>query len=78
MKEVTQSPMTELIKRLDLIICLLLEQTGDGSEASMTDKIAKLTELGVTATQVAQILHKPVNYVTAAMAMRKKARRLKA
>jgi len=39
----------------------------------MTSRIMKLSELGASPSEIAQILHKPISYVTAAMAMRRKA-----
>jgi hypothetical protein len=63
-----------MIRRLDIIIALLLERTDSESASSMTHKIAKLRELGASPAEIAQILHKPVNYVTASMAMRRKAK----
>jgi hypothetical protein len=66
---------TELIQRLDLVISLLLERTDVKSTATMTDKIAKLRELGVSPATVAKILQKPLNYITASTAMRRKAKR---
>jgi hypothetical protein len=74
MRPKTASPVTEIVQRLDLIISLLLDRSMEGSKASMTDKIVKLTELGASPAQVGEILRRPVNYVTAATAMRKKAK----
>ena len=65
--------MTEVVYRLDLIIALLLDRNESGSKATMTSRIIKLSELGASPSEIAQILHKPLGYVTAAMAMRRKA-----
>jgi hypothetical protein len=64
---------TEVIRRLDLIIGLLLDQNEKGSKATTTSRIMKLCELGASPSQIAQILHKPLSSVTASMAMRRKA-----
>jgi hypothetical protein len=74
MKARDESSLTDVIQRLDLIISLLLETKEPGSVSTMTDKIMKLRELGATPAHVAQILQKPLNYVTASMAMRRKAK----
>jgi len=67
------TPLSEVVHRLDLIISLLLDRSEAGSKATMTSRIMKLRELGASPSQIGQILHKPVSYVTAAMAMRRKA-----
>ena len=69
-----QTFSTEVTRRLDLIIALLLDLPEPDSVSTMTDKIAKLLELGASPAQVAQILQKPLNYITASMAMRRKAK----
>ncbi len=68
------TPLTEIVHRLDLIISLLLDRTEASSTPTMTHKIVKLGELGASPAQVAEILQKPLNYITAAMAMRRKAK----
>ena len=69
-----QTFSAEVIRRLDLIIALLLDRPEPDSVSTMTDKITKLLELGASPGQVAQILQKPLNYITASMAMRRKAK----
>jgi hypothetical protein len=72
MRPKKESPVAEVVRRLDLIISLLLDRSAEGSKANMTDKIMKLAELGASPAQIGEILGRPVNYVTAATSMRKK------
>lgn len=60
----------EIVKRLNIIIHLLLEKGGNGDE-SMTSKIDRLLRLGLTQAEVATVVGKPVNYVTAIASKRK-------
>jgi hypothetical protein len=59
-----------LRKRLDTIIQLLIEN-GPGSASTTTSKIEKLLTMGFTQAEVAQVLGKKVNYVTAVVAGKK-------
>ena len=62
----------ELLLRLDILISLLLETPRANESTSMTDKIAKLADLGLTPAETGRILGKPVNYVTGALSARKR------
>ena len=61
-----------LRKRLDMVIQLLLEMSPDGA-ASTTRKIERLLALGFSQSEVAQVVGKKLNYVTAVVAMKKSA-----
>ena len=61
----------EIIKRLDVLVALFLEQSSVKSTLSMTDKIGKLADFGVAPADIARILGKPLNYVTALLSQRK-------
>jgi hypothetical protein len=63
---------SDLLTRLDVVIALLLERSESDSKVSTSDKIAKLIELGVSPADVARILGKTTNYVTAALAVRRR------
>jgi hypothetical protein len=69
------SDLTEVVSRLNLIVALLLEQSEKGRKATTTSRIMKLSELGASPSEIAQILRKPLSYVTASMAMRRRAGR---
>ena len=62
------------MKRLDVIILLLLESAPSGAE-STTRKIERLLEFGFTKSEVAQIIGKSVNYVSAVTSGKKQSRR---
>lgn len=62
-----------LRKRMDVMILLLLEMTPDGAE-SMTRKVERLLDFGFTQSEVAQIIGKKLNYVTAIVSAGKKSR----
>lgn len=60
-----------IIKRLNVLIAILLEQSPAESTLSMTNKIGKLVEVGVSPADIAKILGKPLNYITAVLSQRK-------
>jgi hypothetical protein len=60
-----------VIKRLDILILLNLEKTNDLSPTSMADKISKLSNYGISAAEIANIIGKQTNYVTATLSQKK-------
>lgn len=60
----------EIVKRLNILITLLLEQSSTGSGVSMTEKIVKLAKVGVAPADIARILGKPLNSVTSVLSRR--------
>jgi len=60
-----------LLKKLDVIILLLLESAPGGAETT-TRKIERLLGFGFTKPEVASIIGKPLNYVTAVTSSKKK------
>lgn len=65
----------DMIKRLDILIGLFLDQSTAGTTLSMSEKIGKLADTGVPPTEIARILGKPLNYVTASLSQRKSRKR---
>ena len=61
----------EIIKRLNVLILLNLEQSSAEVRHSITKKIHKLSDLSITPADIAKILSKPLNYVTAVLSQRK-------
>jgi len=53
-----------ILRRLDCLILLELEQ-GEAPSKSVTEKVEKLAGFGLTNGEIAEILGKPLNYVTA-------------
>lgn len=62
----------DLLRRLDILISLMLESPMREQSVSVMDKIVHLTDLGLSPSEVARVLGKPVNYVTGALAIRKR------
>ncbi len=50
----------------------MLESPIPEPSVSVMDKIVRLTDLGLHPSEVARVLGKPVNYVTGALAIRKR------
>jgi len=65
----------DVIKRLDILISLVLEQSSAQGVSPMSDKIGKLADLGVAPADIARILRKPLNYVTATLSQLKSRKR---
>lgn len=65
----------DIIKRLNILIALLLEQLSAETTLSMVDRIVKLAQLGVPPAEIARILAKPLNYVTASLSQRRSKKR---
>ena len=63
-----------LRKRLDIIIMLMMDRGPEGP-SSTSGKIEKLLGFGLTASEVAQVIGKKPNYVTAVMSGRRKAKK---
>lgn len=59
-----------VVKRLNVMIALMLDQMNEGQGTSMAAKIVKLSVLGLAPSDIAEIIGKPINYVTATLAQR--------
>jgi hypothetical protein len=53
----------KVLKRLDIIVHLLLENSSEGS-LSITAKIQRLSQFGLTTSEISDIVGKPSNYVS--------------
>jgi len=71
----TETTTEDVVRRLDIIIALLLEHASESSNVSMTDKIVKLAEMGLSQAEIGRVLGKGSNYVGAALAQRRKVKR---
>lgn len=67
----------EILRRLDVLISLQLDIPLADGRASIASKVNRLISLGLAPAEVASIIGKPVNYITAILAT-KKARAKKA
>ncbi len=63
---------TILIKRLNTLISLVLDIASEEKAASITEKVSRLLELGLTPAEIAEVLGKQTNYVTAVIHRGKK------
>jgi hypothetical protein len=61
----------EIVQRLGIIICLLLDAPTTNNSTSIASKVHKLSGLGLTPSETAKILGKPVNYITAIKATKR-------
>ena len=69
----SESDWNGMRKRLDVIILLLLEN-GPDAATSTTRKIEKLLGFGLTTSEVAQVIGKKLNYVTAVTSGKRRSR----
>jgi hypothetical protein len=60
-----------ILRRLDILIALQLDAAST-DVAATSSKIDRLLATGATPAETAKIIGKPVNYVTAVMAMKNK------
>lgn len=60
----TEYDFSSVCRRLDALILLALESSPSGAE-SMSGKIEKLSDMGFSQSEIAQIIGKKLNYVTA-------------
>jgi len=66
-------PLDSVVRRLDIIIGLLLDRATDQvGGPSMTSKIYRLSDLGLSASEIANITKKGNNYIGAILGSRKK------
>jgi hypothetical protein len=68
MNDLADEPVSDLARRLDVLIFLHLDQ----SCPSMTEKVEKLTQAGLNSAEIGRIVGKPSNYVTATLSQGKK------
>ena len=64
--------LKQVIRRLDVLIALQIESSGGPDAIRPAAKIRRLSELGLSSSDVASIVGKPINYVTATLSMEKK------
>ena len=64
--------LKQVVRRLDVLIALQIEASGGPEAARPATKIQRLSELGLSSSDVASIVGKPINYITATLSMKKK------
>ncbi len=65
--------LNSILKRLDILICMGLEKPLLEKPTTMANRIVRLQAIGLSPSEIAAVLGKPTNYVTATIS-RKKAR----
>lgn len=63
------------VRRLDILISLALDQLTPDGVMPVAGKIRRLSEMGLAASDVARIIGKPLNYVTATLSQQKGTRK---
>ena len=66
-----KKPNDPTVTRLNVLINLALEQRTDETP-SLASRIMRLAEIGISSSDIADIVSKPSKYVTATLAQRKK------
>ena len=66
-----KKPNDPTVTRLNVLINLALEQRTDETP-SLASRIMRLAEMGVSSSDIADIVSKPSSYVAATLAQRKK------
>lgn len=64
-----------ILRRFDVLISLQLDAVPVETKVSIASKVERLTNMGLLPSEVASIIGKPTNYVTAVLATKKKASR---
>lgn len=65
----------QILRRLDILIILQLETLSRTESVPISSKILKLSEFGLSASEIANIIGKPINYVTAVISNKRKKRK---
>lgn len=61
----------DVLRRLNILISLELDRQQDTKISSIASKVHRLIALGLAPSEVANIIGKPVNYVTALLATKR-------
>jgi hypothetical protein len=67
----------QILRRLDILISLQLETSLGSDAVPISGKIQRLSALGLVASEIASIIGKPVNYVTAILSQKRKIKKKK-
>ncbi len=64
--------LNPILRRLDVLILLELEKQVGLKAVPLSGKIKRLKELGLSDSEIASVIGKPANYVTATLSQQKK------
>ncbi len=77
--EINELRMKEIIKRLDIIINLLLNQIANPeNQMSIVERVRYLDSMGLPPSDIGKVMGKATNYVTAILTQTKKSKGRKA
>ena len=62
----------QMLRRLDTLIAVMLDVTPTQGRVPVASKIQRLAGIGLAPAEIASILGKPTNYVTASLATKRK------
>ena len=68
----TKNRDDEIISRLNIVVSLLIQQSQSDARLTLASKIEKLVDLGVSPTDIAKILGKPLGDITSVISKQKK------
>jgi hypothetical protein len=74
----TEFTTTDIVRRLDILISVTLDATPTTGATKTASKIYRLTDLGVSNSEIAGIVGKGVNYVSATLHQRRPSKKGKA
>ncbi len=69
--------LIQIIRRLDVLIALQLELASASQSTPVAGKIQRLAQLGLSTSEIAKILQKKPNYVTATLSRLKKTHKVR-
>ncbi len=69
--------LNQILRRLDILISLEFEKPVESKSVSLAGKIKRMAELGLTVSEIASIVGKPGNYITATLSQQKKSAQMK-
>lgn len=64
--------LNQILRRLDVLISLAFEKSVESNSISLAGKIKRMAEFGLTVSEIASVISKPANYVTATLSQQKK------
>ena len=66
--------LDRILRRMDILIALQLEKPIEGKSTPVSVRIKRLHQLGLKASEIADLIGKSTNYVTATLSTGKKGR----
>ena len=64
--------LKQILRRLDILISLEFEKPVESKSIKLAGKIKRMTELGLSVSEISSVIGKPTNYITATLSQQKK------